>query len=373
MRHIPEGMLRRIDDEPLAVPDRAIEHLDGCERCRERHEQISADRDRAARLLSAPRPVPGDVDAAWARFERELRATSAAARAQDRPHVTAGRRAFPRVSVRTALAVAAVGIVVAGTAAAATLTTIFAPTHVAPVTVSQSDLRAIAALTGLGDGRLLSGFATPTGSTTLRFGTVTWSSRPAAPAGSRAQATAEAGFALPLPGRLPAAVSAAPQFFVAPRARATIAFNSRAAALAHSSVTIDAGPAVVIRYDATTTPGVPVLAVASLRRPTAQSSNASTSQIEAFLLHQPGIPPQLAEEVRLLGDLQTTLPVPVPAGAVTRSVRVGGRDAVLLTDAGNAAAAILWEDAQGLVHAVVGLVDAQDVLNVARQIGAAGR
>jgi hypothetical protein len=92
-------------------------------------------------------------------------------------------------------------------------------------------------------------------------------------------------------------------------------------------------------------------------------------QIEAFLLAQRGVPPQLAEEVRLLGDLRTTLPVPVPSGASARSVQVSGWPGVLVADSANAAAGVVWEDGRGLLHVVVGILASRDVLNVANQLG----
>ena len=114
---------------------------------------------------------------------------------------------------------------------------------------------------------------------------------------------------------------------------------------------------------------MPALGVATMPRPAALATGASIGQIEAFLLAQPGIPPELAEEVRLLGDLKTILPVPVPAGASVRSVQVGGWPAVLLADSSKAAAAVIWEDGRGMLHVVVGILDPQDVLNVANQLG----
>jgi hypothetical protein len=360
-------VLRRLDDEPLAVPDRVIEHLDGCVRCGARRVEIAHASERAAQLLCAPRLVP-DIDDAWARIQRELGRAPAADAGARRPAVVGARRPWlPRVSLRAGLAIGAVGVVVVGTAAAASLTTIFAPTHVAPVSLSQSDLRAIASLTGLGDGRPLGGFATPSGSSTLRFGTISWSSTPARPAASLAQATAQAGFAVALPAHLPEGVGAVQQFIVQPRVSAVVTFDSTAAALAGSSVTIDAGPGVVAEYSTAGGPGVPTLAVMTMRRPTARSAGASLSQLEAFLLSQPGVPPALGEEVRLLGDPSTTLPVPVPAGASVRSVGIDGRPGVLVA-AANAAAGVVWEDARGLLHAVVGILDSQDVLGVARQV-----
>jgi hypothetical protein len=362
-------MLRRLDDEPLAVPDRVTDHLDRCERCTARRAEIALDTERAAELLSAPQLVP-DIDVAWARIQRDL-APGPDQAGRPRPTPVLGRRAarFPRISLRAALIIGAVGVIVAGTAAAATVTTIFAPTHVAPVSVSQRDLHAIADLTGLGNAQSAGGFATQRGSRTLGFGTVTWSSGAAHTVRSLAQASADGGFAVTLPAHLPAGVGGVRQFVFQPGVKATVSFNAKAANVANSSVTIEAGPAVVAEYSGASRTDGPTLAVATMRRPTAQATGASLSEIEAFLLSRPGIPPQMAEEIRLLGDLRTILPVPVPPGASVSSVQVGGWPGVLLADASNAAAGVVWEDGQGLLHGVVGILDPQDVMNVANQLG----
>jgi hypothetical protein len=371
VRHIPDGVLRRLDDEPLAVPDKVTEHAAGCGRCSARRARIAQDTEFAARLLSAPQLVP-DADMAWARLQRELyRRAEEGANRRRRPAPVFRRPArFPRVSLRAGLVIGAVGIVVAGTAAAATLTTIFAPTHVAPVSLSQSDVRAITAFMGLGDSHVLGGFSSPNGSSTARFGTIKWSSSgPAQRASSLAEATAEAGFPVSLPARLPTGVGAVQQFIVQPRVSATVTFNSTAGRVAGSSVALHAGPAVLVEYAAASRTALPTLGVATMPRPTARSIGASMSQIEAFLLNQPGIPPQLAEEVRLLGDLRTTLPVPVPPGASVRSVQVAGWPGVLLADSSNAAGGVVWEDGRGMLHVVAGILDSQDLLNVADQLG----
>ena len=43
MRHIPDGVLRRVDDEPLAIPDRVTDHLAGCGSCGDRRALIADD------------------------------------------------------------------------------------------------------------------------------------------------------------------------------------------------------------------------------------------------------------------------------------------------------------------------------------------
>jgi hypothetical protein len=371
VRHIAEGVLRRLDDEPLAVPDRVTEHLAGCGRCSARRARIARNTEDAARLFSGPQLVP-DTDEAWVRLERELYRRQDEKTDRRRRPAPAFRRAlrFPRVSLRAGLVIGVIGIVVVGTAAAATLTTIFAPTHVAPVSLSQGDVRAITALMGLDDSGGLGGFATPSGSTTLRFGTIKWSSSGVpARAPSAAEATAETGFPVSLPTRLPAGVGAVRQVIVQPHVSATVKFNSTAAGLGRSSVVLDAGPAVLVEYATASGTDLPTLGVVTMPRPTARSTGATMSQIEAFLLHQRGVPPQLAEEVRLLGNPGTTLPVPVPRGASVRSVRVAGWPGVLVADPSNAASGVVWEDGRGMLHFVAGILDSQDVLNVADQLG----
>ncbi len=370
MRHVSDGMLRRLDDEPLAIPDRVTGHLADCGRCRSRRAVISHDRERAARALSGPHLVP-DIDVAWSRMEQALQPGSGDA-------IARGRRAgivrpwgtrFPRLSLRAGLATGGLAAVVAGTAAAASLTTIFAPTHVAPVPLSRTELGALPALLGLGNNHPLAGFTTPAGTSTVAFGTIRWSSQPPRPASSLTAIRAETGLPITLPGRLPAGVAATPRFIVQPRATATVTFNSAAGDLAGSTVSLQGGPVVVAEYTGRQGHGVPTVGIVTMPHPTAASSGATLKRIESFLLGRPGVPPQLAEEVRLLGNLTTTLPVPVPSGATTRSVQVGGRPAILLSDASGAASGVIWEDAGGIIHVVVGLLDSQDVLNVAGQLG----
>ena len=275
------------------------------------------------------------------------------------------------MSLRAGLAIGAVGALAVGHGCGGHASaTIFAPTHVAPVSVSRSDLRAIATLTGLGDSQQFGGFTTPNGSSTLRFGTLTWSSGTAQPASSRAQAAAEAGFPVTLPAHLPAGVGAVQQFVVQPRVTAVgdLQLHGRGSRRQLGDPSTPARPSSRSTGGPTAS-DAPTLGVATMRRPTARSTGATIGEIEAFLLRQPGLPPQLAEEIRLLGDLRTTLPVPVPSGASVRSVQIAGRPGVLLADASNAASAVVWEDGAGMLHAVVGILDSQDVLNVAGQLG----
>jgi hypothetical protein len=52
-----------------------------------------------------------------------------------------------------------------------------------------------------------------------------------------------------------------------------------------------------------------------------------------------------------------------------RQLKIGGAPAVLVTGLSAAASGVIWENRDGVVHGVGGLLDAEDILNVARQIG----
>ena len=65
-----------------------------------------------------------------------------------------------------------------------------------------------------------------------------------------------------------------------------------------------------------------------MRRPVATSTGATADQLEDFLLDQPGVPPLLAQEIRMIG--QSALPVPVPSGMTQEHVTLGGSPAAVL-------------------------------------------
>lgn len=276
------------------------------------------------------------------------------------------------VSLSTGASIAAAGVAVAGVAAAATLTTVFAPTEVAPVPVSRADLQSLTQLMGFDTSGSFGGFKSPSGSETLSFGELSWTSTGrSGPVASLADAEAATGLTVTLPSALPNGVGGIDRYGVVPKVTATITFGAGAGSgLAGSSLVMSLGPAVAVSYSgATTLDGVGPLGVLTVAQPTASSSGATTKQIESFLLAQPGVPADLADEIRLIGDLRTTLPIPTPSGVSSAPTEIDGVPGVVLADGSNAASLAIWEDRSGVVHAVAGLVDKGDLLRVAQQIG----
>ncbi|MGC1284721.1 MAG: hypothetical protein WA895_17430, partial [Streptosporangiaceae bacterium] len=272
------------------------------------------------------------------------------------------------VSVGAGTAVLA-GVLAVGGAAAAVLTTVYSPTQVAPVRVSANDLRAIENITGVG--RLPSNLQ-PSGSMRLSFGELSWSTagRPQQ-VSSLASASAMTHLAFPTPATLPSGVRAISSVEVQPLVTVTVRFSQSAGpAVAGSTLEITVGPAIAVQYGGTSGHGnVTTLAIVAARRPVASSTGATASQLETFVLSRPGLPAGLAQEIRLLGNPTSILPVPVPSGLWELKEQIGGAPALLVTDPNGFASGVIWESSDGIVHAVGGLLDKQDVFNVARQIG----
>jgi hypothetical protein len=365
VRHLSEGALRRLADEPGSVADRDAAHARECRRCRVRGQQIASDAAFAQRVLGGPQLLP-DLDTAWSRVSGTPRPTR-----DLRPERLAPRTwRLAGLSVSSSVSIGTAGVVVAGAAAAATLTTVFAPTHVAPLPIASGDVHAFVSALGLNGPAELAGMASPIGTKQLAFGTLNWSTsgqpRTFATLG---EAEAAAGIAVALPTSLPSGVAGASDYTVYPSLTATIAFSASAGAdVAGSSLAFTIGPAAIVTYGSPLGQGLPSLGVLAMARPIATSTGATTDELESFLLSRPGLPPGLVQEVRLLGNLQTTLPVPTPPGAEESSVVVDGQPGVLVTEGDGVASGLIWEDQQGLVHAVAGPLDKEDVLGVARQI-----
>jgi hypothetical protein len=368
MHHVPSPVLRRLEDEPLAVPDLARRHLDDCGRCQAQSTEIAADAALAARVLAAPTEI-ADVDLEWILLQDRLSRPGAARRRAVRMP-----RRLVNVSLGAGTAVVA-SVLAVGAAAAAVLTTVYAPTQVAPVRVNANDLRAIENITGISR---LSGDLGPSGSTQLTFGKLSWSSAgPAQQVASLARASAMTHLAFPTPATLPSGVGAIGRITVQPQVTATVRFSQNAGpAVAGSTLTITAGPAIAVQYtSASGRSNLITLAIVAARRPVAsvkgagEAGGATASQLETFLLSRPGLPPDLVQEIRLLGNTTSVLPVPVPSGLWEDKEQIGGAPAVLVTDPKGFASGVIWESRDRIVHAVGGLLDKQDVFSVARQIG----
>ena len=363
MRHPTEGVLRRLLDEPAGVASSDREHVAGCPQCLGGLAEMRED----AAVVDAALATEGadvDVTAAWRRLSTAAPATGPArAAARAAAPARAGRsRAVLRRPVVAALAVALV-LTGAGTAAAGGWLQIFRTEQIAPLSLSTADLVALPDLSAYGDVAV------------TREADVH-------PVADAADAAAETGLDVPRVAALPRGVSGEPVYQVGGKVSATFTFSAdraaRAAAetgktlptppagLDGSHVRLVAGPGSAQVWSSSA--GAPALVVGRAVAPTAFSSGVPFATVRDYLLSLPGLPADVAAQLRTFTGDGSTLPLPVPADQVTTSsAQVDGRSATVLTSRDRTMAAVVWVD-DGVVTAVAGSLDADEVLSVARDL-----
>jgi hypothetical protein len=359
MRHPSEGVLRRLVDEPAGVTDDDRAHVAGCPTCLRTLEGVRADAQLVGSALASSAPV--DPDAAWARFS----AASAA------PSTSAPTFAAPRNRWRTTVrrpAVAALSAVVlltgAGVAAANDWLPIFSTERVDPVEISATDLVQVPDLSAYGDLQ------------------ITEEPQPEEVADA-ATAQERTGLTVPEVAELPDGVTGDPGYMAAGLAGATFTFSADKAAQAAAAegevlppppagldgaqLRLEAGPGVAAIWAQPT--GVPTLVVARVGAPKVFSSGVPFETVRDYLLSLPGLPADLAEQLKGLSADGGTLPLPVPAELVTSSTAdVDGQEATVLTSRNGLFAGVVWVE-DGVMTGVAGTLGADELLSVARGLG----
>jgi hypothetical protein len=100
--------------------------------------------------------------------------------------------------------------------------------------------------------------------------------------------------------------------------------------------------------------------------PTAYSSGVPFPVVRDYLLSLPGLPAEVAAQLRSFAGDGSTLPLPVPADRVTTSsAEVNGVPATVLRTRDRTLAGVVWV-AEGAVTVVAGSLDPDEVLAVAR-------
>ena len=359
MRHPTEGVLRRLLDEPAGVPDSDREHVAGCPQCL---GQLAVMRDDAALIGAALTTAEGaDVDAAWRRL-------SAAAPAMGPERTVAPARAgrmreLLRRPVVAGLAVA-FALSGAGVAAATGWLQIFQTEQVAPARLGGDDLVALPDLRAYGD---------------LEVSGDGDEMREVPDATSAEAAT---GLDVPEVADLPRGVRGQPAREVGGEVTATFTFSADRAAeaaaktgdplpppppgLDGSRVRLVAGPGAAQVWESSS--GAPALVVGRAVAPKAFSSGVPFETVRDYLLSLPGLPEDVASQLRTFEADGSTLPVPVPADEVTTSsAQVNGTSATVVATRDRSIAAVVWVE-DGVVTAVAGALDADEVLSVARDL-----
>ena len=366
MRHLSDGMLRRLYDEPLAVPSNARQHVVSCTNCRGRYASIAADASAAQRWLDHDdillRP---DASQALMQVRTRIAGKGNARTAWPLPFRTLPHRRFSTTIAVFAAMLAALILTPAGSLAQNFLS-IFQPRQFAAVAISPEDLANLRQLPNL------DAYGTMRGIRKLR----------PLPAASPAEVTARTGLTLHLPSSLPAGVPANVGFVVVPRASASFTFSAaRARATAShqplppmparldgSTLTAAIGPVAVATYGGTLGLRLPLLVIAEGVAPSVSAQGASVAEIENYLLLQPGISPTLAAEIRAIGDPTTTVPIPVPISLATaQNVIVQGVHGLAIGDNTGVGSGVIWEK-DGMVYGVAGALAENQILAIANGI-----
>ena len=387
MRHLDDGTLRRIVDEPLAVPTLARQHYDACKECQTRGDQIREQARFVADALSGAGP-PADAGSAYGRFAGLL-----ASDATSGTSIGVGERIadFYRWSgrrvvapVAASLAAAAVVLVFAFTPVgtlAQNFLTIFEPRQFVAINVSKGELQYLPDLQS--------------------FGTMTQHSEPVhRDVANPAQAAVLGGFPVRVPSWTPAGVPRSVHFTVMSRGFASFTLSAdKARAYAASArrpmpamppglngsvLTLQVGPMVVISYgsasqmprerphargrDESDMRDLPPLVVVEAVAPRVSSTGATAREIETYLLAMPGVAPQLADEIRAIGDPSTTMPIPVPIDkAYSQNVSVDGAAGLAVGDDTGVGGLIVWQK-NGIVYGVGGALPQRQLAEVAQSL-----
>jgi hypothetical protein len=356
-------------DEPFAVADWVGRHHEACPRCQQRLAEIAGNADYSRALLSQAAPAT-DASRAYQRFRASVSSPAAQPAGAAPRLLERMRMGLPARRPATALALAAVAAVgISATAVAEPRwMQIVEPSHVQPVTVTQAELQGLPDLS--------------------QFGTMTRGPQTdMTPVASLSAAGAATGLTPVKAASLPANVPNHVTYEVVTPSWAAFTFNAKAAAAAAakqhrayrpmpanidgSTLRVDYGPAIAQMYGAPAngTQGIPTLVVVQMKTPHVTSSGVTVKQLEDYLLSQPGVSPQLAAQIRAIGDPATTLPIPILLGSRINEqpVQVHGVAGALFGDSTGLGAGVLWIN-KGQLFAVAGTVSQNEVLQVANSL-----
>lgn len=393
MRHLSDGALRRLYDEPFSLDEETRAHYNACTECQERFAAVADDARHTLALMAVPAAT---VDPAAAL--RSLKAAEDGA-AERRRRGALGLFTGWRRPALGGLAAAGVAAALVGTMAftplAQNLVKIFQPTQVTPVVIQQGDLTGLDAFSNWGD--------------------VKWTQTPEL---QQEESAADAARVSGLPAltvrssALPSGLASAPVTYAAVgQASGTVTFNGNApGSLQGSTLTAVVGPAETVVYgnlgaaaqslsgagDKSSSSGSatgaagsgsapsadqekqavqnaiaqagPILAIAEMKSPQVSSTGASVADIKKALLAQKGLSPTVRAAIESIDSPTGNLPVPVPAqGIDTQSVKVQGVNGTLFGDNTGLGSAVVWIK-NGRVYAVVGTVTQDQLLAVANSL-----
>ena len=346
-------------DEPEAFGADRHAHVQACETCR---TEFSSLKEAAA---VAQHAFAGDFTIDPARAFEHIRLRSA----QPSP-VT---QFYRPIGALAAAAVLVLGFVFTPLGSyARSFLTIFEPKTFVPVEITRADLRSLHLLPQADD-----------------VGTQRVVNKPQKREyDSIAQVQQHAGFTLLKPSTLPKGFGIVHSFaayspgemtftFSAAKARAFVRRSHKTLppmppSLDGTTVRLNTGFGFNAHYEATpanpgakTKPDTRFLEVVEMTAPHVTSTGASLDTLERYLLLMPNVTPELANQIRALGDIENTIPVPVVIDKQTaQHVTVQGVQGLAIGDNTGLGAGVMWQK-NGIIYVVAGPLKMDEVMTVA--------
>jgi anti-sigma factor RsiW len=343
-------------DEPDAFTATQREHVQQCNSCNAELASLDKHAQFARRALS------GDV-------------AVDAARAYDRVRLLATQQSPVQRLYRPAAAFAAAAVLVLaliftplGTYARSFLT-IFEPKTFVPIEISRADMRSLHLLPQADD-----------------VGIQRVVSKPQKRAyDSIAQVQQHAGFALLKPATLPPGFGTVRSFFgytpgemtftfSAAKARAFVRRSHKALPpmppeLDGTTVRLHTGFGFDAHYESTAKAksgrDTRFLEIVQMQAPRVTSTGASLDTLERYLLSLPNVTPELAKQIRALGDIQNTVPVPIVINKQSaQHVTVDGVQGLAIGDNTGLGSGVMWQK-NGIIYVVAGPLSMDEVMTVA--------
>jgi hypothetical protein len=366
VRHLNDGALRRLYDEPLALEEKTRAHYNDCAECQSRFSAIAEDARQAYALMA----VPGATVDAEAALQRVKNAAPTAASSGPRLRLPSVRSWGWRKPAAAVLVAAALSASLAFTSLAQTIQSVFEPSSVSTPTttpLTQQDLQGLDVFKNWADVK-------QGGNTSLKE------------AGSAQEAAQQAGLPELKPGNIPAKFAGQPvSYGSVGQLSGTATFNNNAPdKLPGTTLTVQAGPGQAIVYgdvnkamtagkqatspqEAASAVG-PMLAVVEMHGAKVTSDGASVADIKTALKKQ-NISDNLRAAIDKIDDPKGNVPIIIPTdyGKATDGTLTNGTKATFVGDNTGLGAGVIWVNPNThVVYAVVGLgVDQDQVKAVA--------
>lgn len=107
------------------------------------------------------------------------------------------------------------------------------------------------------------------------------------------------------------------------------------------------------------------LTIVQMPAPVVRSNGATLAELERYMLTMPDVSPQLAEQIRAIGDPSSTLPVPFrPAKQSAQNVTIQGVRGLAVGDNTGVGTVVMWQT-RGMLYFVGGTLRQDEAMKIA--------